>query len=132
MSATLTPMMQQYQGIRRSLPEDTLLLFRLGDFYEMFFEDAQRASAVLNLALTKRNGVAMCGIPYHAAEGYLRKLVSAGVRVAVCDQVSEPQPGKIVQREITQVISPGTVSDLQMLDASRNNFLAASGSPTLI
>jgi DNA mismatch repair protein MutS len=125
MSATLTPMMQQYQGIRRSLPEDTLLLFRLGDFYEMFFEDAQRASAVLNLALTKRNGVAMCGIPYHAAEGYLRKLVGAGVRVAVCDQVSEPQPGKIVQREVTQIISPGTVSDLQMLEAARNNFLAA-------
>jgi DNA mismatch repair protein MutS len=125
MSATLTPMMQQYQSIRRSLPEDTLLLFRLGDFYEMFFDDAQRASAVLNLALTKRNGVAMCGIPYHAAEGYLRKLVGAGVRVAVCDQVSEPQPGKIVQREITQVISPGTVSDLQMLEAARNNFLAA-------
>jgi DNA mismatch repair protein MutS len=125
MSATLTPMMQQYQGIRRSLPEDTLLLFRLGDFYEMFFEDAQRAAAVLNLALTKRNGVAMCGIPYHAAEGYVRKLVGAGIRVAVCDQVSEPQAGKIVQREITQIISPGTVSDLQMLDASRNNFLAA-------
>jgi DNA mismatch repair protein MutS len=91
----------------------------------MFFEDAKRAAAVLNLALTKRNEVPMCGIPFHAAEGYLRKLVGAGMRVAVCDQVSEPQPGKIVKREVTQVISPATVSDLQMLDASRNNFLAA-------
>jgi DNA mismatch repair protein MutS len=125
MSATLTPMMQQYQGIRRTLTPDTILLFRLGDFYEMFFEDAKRAAAVLNLALTKRNEVPMCGIPFHAAEGYLRKLVGAGMRVAVCDQVSEPQPGKIVRREVTQVISPGTVSDLQMLDAARNNFLAA-------
>ncbi len=125
MSATLTPMMQQYQGIRRTLTPDTILLFRLGDFYEMFFEDAKRAAAVLNLALTKRNDVPMCGIPFHAAEGYLRKLVGAGMRVAVCDQVSEPQPGKIVKREVTQVISPGTVSDLQMLDAARNNFLAA-------
>lgn len=125
MSATLTPMMQQYQGIRRTLTPDTILLFRLGDFYEMFFEDAKRAAAVLNLALTKRNEVPMCGIPFHAAEGYLRKLVGAGMRVAVCDQVSEPQPGKIVKREVTQVISPATVSDLQMLDAARNNFLAA-------
>lgn len=125
MSATLTPMMQQYQGIRRTLTPDTILLFRLGDFYEMFFEDAKRAAAVLNLALTKRNEVPMCGIPFHAAEGYLRKLVGAGMRVAVCDQVSEPQPGKIVKREVTQVISPATISDLQMLDAARNNFLAA-------
>jgi DNA mismatch repair protein MutS len=67
MSTTLTPMMQQYQGIRRSLPAETILLFRLGDFYEMFFEDAKRASAVLNVALTKRNEVPMCGMPYHAA-----------------------------------------------------------------
>lgn len=118
-------MMQQYQGIRRGLPEGTLLLFRLGDFYEMFFEDAKEASALLNVALTKRNTVPMCGIPFHAAEGYIRRLVKAGRRVAVCDQVSEPTPGKIVQREVTQIISPGTVADLQMLDAKRNNFLAA-------
>ncbi len=125
MSSTLTPMMQQYQGIRRTLSPDTILLFRLGDFYEMFFEDAKRAAVVMNLALTRRNEVPMCGIPFHAAEGYIRKLIGAGMRVAVCDQVSEPQPGKIVKREITQVISPGTVADLQMLDAARNNFLAA-------
>lgn len=118
-------MMQQYQGIRRTLSSDTLLMFRLGDFYEMFFEDAHVASGVLNLALTKRNQVPMCGIPFHAAEGYVRKLIEAGHRVAICDQTSEPQPGRIVQREVTQIISPGTVSDMQMLDARRNNYLAA-------
>jgi len=125
----LTPMMQQYQNIRRSLPSDTLLLFRLGDFYEMFFDDAKEASALLNVALTKRNQVPMCGIPYHAAENYIRRIIKAGRRVAVCDQVSEPQPGKIVQREITQIISPGTIGDVQMLDAKRNNFLAAIVAP---
>ena len=125
MAETLTPMMQQYQRIRRSLPPETLLLFRLGDFYEMFFEDAKEGSAILNVALTKRNFVPMCGIPYHAAENYLRKLIKAGRRVAICDQVSEPQPGKIVEREITQIVSPGTIADIQMLDAKRNNYLAA-------
>ncbi len=125
MSETLTPMMQQYQGIRRSLPPDTLLLFRLGDFYEMFFEDAKEASAILNVALTKRNLVPMCGIPHHAAENYVRRLIKAGKRVAICDQVSEPQKGQIVQREVTHIVSPGTIADIQMLDAKRNNYLAA-------
>ncbi len=124
MSETLTPMMQQYQGIRRSLPADTLLLFRLGDFYEMFFEDAKEASALLNVALTKRNLVPMCGIPHHAAENYIRRLLKAGRRVAICDQVGEPQKGQIVHREISHIVSPGTVADLHMLDAKRNNFLA--------
>src|SRR3954466_3505548 len=125
MAETLTPMMAQYQRIRRGLPPDTLLLFRLGDFYEMFFEDAKEGSAILNVALTKRNQTPMCGIPFHAAENYIRRLLKAGRRVAVCDQVSEPQPGKIVEREVTHIVSPGTVADLQMLDAKRNNFLAA-------
>lgn len=125
MSETLTPMMQQYQGIRRSLPADTLLLFRLGDFYEMFFDDAKDASQILNIALTKRNLVPMCGLPFHAADNYIRRLLKAGRRVAICDQVSEPVKGQIVQREITHIVSPGTVADLQMLDAKRNNFLAA-------
>jgi DNA mismatch repair protein MutS len=118
-------MMQQYQGIRRSLPADTLLLFRLGDFYEMFFEDAKEASAILNVALTKRNLTPMCGIPHHAADNYIRRLIKAGRRVAICDQIGEPQKGQIVQREITHIVSPGTVADLHMLDAKRNNFLAA-------
>src|SRR5580658_7603528 len=125
MSESLTPMMQQYQSIRRSLPADTLLLFRLGDFYEMFFEDAREAAGILNVALTKRNLVPMCGIPHHAAENYIRRLIKAGRRVAICDQIGEPQKGQIVQREITHIVSPGTVADLHMLDAKRNNFLAA-------
>jgi DNA mismatch repair protein MutS len=125
MSEQLTPMMQQYQSIRRSLPADTLLLFRLGDFFELFFEDAKEAASILNVALTKRNNVPMCGIPERAHEGYVRRLIKAGKRVAICDQVSEPQAGKIVQREVTQIISPGTVADVNMLDARRNNFLAA-------
>jgi DNA mismatch repair protein MutS len=125
MPETLTPMMQQYQSIRRSLPAGTLLLFRLGDFYEMFFEDAKEASAILNVALTRRNEVPMCGVPHHALDSYLRRLIKAGRRVAICDQTSEPQPGRIVQREITHIVSPGTIADLHMLDAKRNNFLAA-------
>ncbi len=126
MQDPLTPMMQQYQRLRKSIPPDTLLLFRLGDFYEMFFDDAKEASALLNVALTKRNSVPMCGVPYHAAQGYIRRLIKAGRRVAVCDQMSEPQPGrKIVDREVTQIISAGTVSELSWLDAKRANYLGA-------
>src|ERR1700681_3082337 len=118
-------MMQQYQRLRASVPADTLLLFRLGDFYELFFEDAKEASVLLNVALTKRNDVPMCGVPYHAAPGYIAKLIRAGRRVAICDQTSEPQPGKIVSRDITQIISAGTVSELNLLDAKRANYLGA-------
>src|ERR1700730_13509401 len=125
MQDPLTPMMQQYQRLRKSIPADTLLLFRLGDFYEMFFEDAKEASAILNVALTKRNQVPMCGVPYHAAQSYIAKLIKAGRRVAVCDQTSEPQPGKIVSRDITQIITAGTVSELNLLDAKRANYLGA-------
>jgi DNA mismatch repair protein MutS len=126
MQDALTPMMQQYQRLRKSIPPDTLLLFRLGDFYEMFFDDAKEASALLNVALTKRNSVPMCGIPHHAAHGYIRKLIKAGRRVAICDQMSEPQRGrKIVDREVTQIISAGTVSELSWLDAKRANYLGA-------
>ncbi len=120
-------MMQQYQSIRRTLPEGTLLLFRLGDFYELFFEDAKIAAPILNVALTKRNGMPMCGVPFHAAEGYVGRLIKAGHRVAICDQTSEPQPGRIVERQISQIISPGTVSDIQLLESRQNNFLAAVG-----
>jgi DNA mismatch repair protein MutS len=120
-----TPMMQQYESIRRTLPPGTLLLFRLGDFYELFFDDAKTAAPILNVALTKRNGMPMCGVPFHAAQGYIGRLIKAGHKVAVCDQTSEPQPGKIVERQVSQIISPGTVSDLHLLDSRRNNFLAA-------
>ena len=125
MPDALTPMMQQYRRLRGSIPADTLLLFRLGDFYELFFEDAKEASVLLNVALTKRNGVPMCGVPYHAAQTYIAKLIKAGRRVAICDQTSEPQPGKIVSRDITQIISAGTVSDFDLLEAKRANYLGA-------
>ncbi len=120
-------MMQQYQSIRRTLPEGTLLFFRLGDFYELFFEDAKIAAPILNVALTKRHGMPMCGVPFHAADGYIGRLIKAGLRVAICDQTSEPQPGRIVERQVSQIISPGTVSDLQLLESRQNNFLAAVG-----
>ena len=125
MRDALTPMMQQYRRLRGSIPADTLLLFRLGDFYELFFEDAKEASGLLNVALTKRNGVPMCGVPYHAAQTYIAKLIKAGRRVAICDQTSEPQPGKIVSRDITQIVSSGTVSDLDLLEAKRANYVGA-------
>ncbi len=121
----LTPMMRQYVTMRRSLPDDVLLLFRLGDFYEMFFEDAKIAAPILNVALTKRNGMPMCGVPHHAGQPYIAKLVKAGKRVALAEQTSEPQPGKIVEREIAQIISAGTIDDLNLLDADRPNYLAA-------
>src|SRR5882724_6987317 len=125
MQDALTPMMQKYQRLRKSIPADTLLLFRLGDFYELFFEDAKEASGLLNVALTKRNGVPMCGVPYHAAPSYISKLIKAGRRVAICDQTSEPQPGKIVSRDITQIISAGTISELNLLESKRANYLGA-------
>src|SRR5438874_4972651 len=121
----LTPMMAQYRRIKSELPKDALLLFRLGDFYEMFFEDAQSGAKLLNVALTKRGTVPMCGIPFHAANGYLGRLLRAGCKVAICDQVEEARPGQLVKREVTQILSPGTHFDERMLTAERNNFLAA-------
>src|SRR5437867_6254037 len=123
--AQLTPMMAQYRRIKSELPKDALLLFRLGDFYEMFFEDAQTGAQLLNVALTKRGTVPMCGIPFHAANGYIGRLLRAGRKVAICDQVEEARPGQLVKREVTQILSPGTHFDERMLAAERNNFLAA-------
>ncbi|MDE0859857.1 MAG: DNA mismatch repair protein MutS [Akkermansiaceae bacterium] len=121
----LTPMMAQYQAMRRSLPEDILLLYRLGDFYEMFFDDAKIAAGILNVALTKRHDIPMCGVPHHAAQGYIAKLIRANKRVAIAEQTSEPVAGKLVDREIAQIISAGTVDDLTLLDDTRHNYLAA-------
>ena len=121
----LTPMMTQYRRIKGELPKDALLLFRLGDFYEMFFEDAQTGAQILNLALTARNGVPMCGLPHHAANAYIGRLLKAGRKVAICDQLEDARPGKLVKREVTQILSPGTHFDERMLVAERNNFLAA-------
>ncbi len=121
----LTPMMQQYRRVKHQIPADALLLFRLGDFYEMFFDDAKIAAGLLNLTLTARNGVPMAGIPHHAAETYIGKLLRLGKKVAICDQLEEAKPGKLVQRDITQILSPGTHFDAHILHAERNNFLAA-------
>src|SRR5262245_51337099 len=121
----LTPMMAQYRRIKGELPKDALLLFRLGDFYEMFFDDATIGAQLLNVALTKRNGIPMCGIPFHACNGYIGRLLRAGRKVAICDQVEDARPGQLVKREVTQILSPGTHFDGRMLAAERNNFLAS-------
>jgi len=121
----LTPMMAQYRRVKSELPKDALLLFRLGDFYEMFFEDAVDGARLLNVALTKRGVVPMCGIPHHAFNGYVARILRAGRKVAVCDQVEEARPGQLVKREVTQILSPGTHFDERLLAAERNNFLAA-------
>jgi DNA mismatch repair protein MutS len=123
--AQLTPMMTQYRRIKGELPKDALLLFRLGDFYEMFFEDAQTGAQLLNLALTARNGVPMCGLPHHASNAYVGRLLRAGRKVAICDQLEDVRPGKLVKREVTQILSPGTHFDERLLVAERNNFLAS-------
>jgi DNA mismatch repair protein MutS len=121
----LTPMMAQYRRIKGELPKDAILLFRLGDFYEMFFEDAQTGAQILNLALTARNGVPMCGLPHHASNSYIGKILRAGRKVAICEQLEDATPGKLVKREVTQILSPGTHFDERILAAEKNNFLAA-------
>ncbi len=121
----LTPMMAQYRQIKSELPKDALLLFRLGDFYELFFEDAQAGAQLLNVALTKRGVIPMCGIPFHAANSYIGRILRAGRKVAICDQVEEARPGQLVKRAVTQILSPGTHFDERILTAERNNFLAA-------
>src|SRR2546425_11628631 len=122
--AQLTPMMAQYRRIKSELPKDALLLFRLGDFYEMFFEDAQQGAQLLNVALTNPGQIPMCGVPFHAANAYIGRLLRAGRKVAICDQIEEARPGQLVKREVTQILSPGTHFDERMLAAERNNFLA--------
>ena len=121
----LTPMMAQYQAMRRSLPADIILFYRLGDFYEMFFDDAKIASPIMNVALTKRGGTPMCGVPYHAAQGYIARLLKAGKRVAIAEQTSEPVAGKLVSREIARILTPGSIDDESLLDNQRPNYLAA-------
>ena len=118
-------MMDQYLRMKKGLPEDVLLFFRLGDFYEMFFEDAKEASSILGLTLTKRHGIPMCGVPHHSAEGYIGRLVKGGKRVAIAEQTTIPQPGKLVERELTRVISAGTLADMNLLDSSRHNYIVA-------
>jgi DNA mismatch repair protein MutS len=125
-----TPLMQQYHAIKSRYPH-ALLLFRLGDFYELFYEDAILASRELQITLTSRNRekgqpIPMCGVPYHAADGYIARLIRNGFKIAICDQMEAPGPGKkLVRREVVRVITPGTATDVAVLDARENNFLAA-------
>ncbi len=122
----LTPMMIQYRAAKADIPADAILLFRLGDFYEMFFEDATRASAILEIVLTKRQGLPMCGFPYHNLEVQLPKLLAAGVKVAIAEQLEDPKLAKgIVKRAITRIITPGTVLEGSVLHPGMNNFLLA-------
>src|SRR5215831_9432447 len=130
MSEATTPLMQQYNAVKARYPH-ALLLFRLGDFYELFYEDAMIASRELRITLTSRNRekgqpIPMCGVPYHAAESYIARLIRAGFKVAICEQMEQPGPGKkLVRREVSRVITPGTATDVAVLDARENNFLAA-------
>lgn len=120
-----TPMMEQYLGIKEQ-HRDAVLFFRLGDFYEMFNEDAVEVSRLLNLTLTKRAGKPMCGIPYHASKVYIARLLRAGKKIAICEQLSIPGPGKgLAERKVIEVITPGTVVEEDYLDKSANNYLAA-------
>ncbi len=139
MSEPATPLMQQYHAIKARYPH-ALLLFRLGDFYELFYEDAIIAARELQITLTSRNKekghpIPMCGVPYHAAESYIARLIRSGFKIAICDQMEQPGPGKkLVRREVVRVITPGTATDVGVLDLRENNFLASiarhsSGSP---
>jgi DNA mismatch repair protein MutS len=121
----LTPMMRQYFDVKRGLPRDTLLLFRLGDFFELFFDDAVVASKLLGLTLTKRQDHPMAGLPAHALDNYANKLLAAGKKVAICDQAEPAQAGKLVARRLTRILSPGTTLATGQLDAQRNHWLAA-------
>ncbi|MFB0519737.1 MAG: DNA mismatch repair protein MutS [Acidobacteriota bacterium] len=127
---SLTPAMRQYQKIKKDYP-DAILFFRMGDFYEMFFEDARLASRLLDIALTSRDKgkgpkTPMCGIPFHAADIYISRLIKSGHKVAICEQVEDPKTAKgIVKREVVRVITPGTALDTQLLDPKENNYLAS-------
>ena len=123
-------MMVQYRKLKNR-HRDAILFFRLGDFYEMFDADAREASELLEIALTQRNGVPMCGVPHHSARSYIARLLKAGRRVAVCEQTSLPGAGKgIARREVVEVVTPGTVLDEELLDGGSNNFLVAVGCVT--
>src|SRR5437870_5088240 len=129
MSATATPAMRQYLDAKQQ-DRDAILFFRMGDFYEMFYEDALVAARALELTLTSRSkdgqgtSIPMCGVPHHAVDSYLARLVKKGFRVAICDQVEDPRKAKgLVKREIVRVVSPGTLTDAQYLDAREPAFI---------
>src|SRR6266567_2741228 len=125
-----TPLMRQYNSVKEQV-SGALLMFRLGDFYELFFEDAVTAARELEITLTARNkekgaAIPMCGVPYHSAEGYIARLIQKGYRVAICDQMEDPRVAKkLVKREITRIVTPGTATDAHLLRSHENNYLAA-------
>ncbi len=129
-SDATTPLMRQYHAVKQQAP-NALLMFRLGDFYELFYEDAILAAKELEITLTSRNkekgaAIPMCGVPYHSAEGYIARLIQKGHRVAICDQVEDPRLAKkLVRREITRIVTPGTATDAHLLRSHENNYLAA-------
>ena len=128
MAEELTPMLRQYRAMRQELDGDALLLFRLGDFYELFMDDARRAAPLLGLALTHRAGQPMCGIPHHAIDAYLAKIVRAGLKAAICDQMEDPRSvkgGRMVRREITRIVTPGTITEETLLADDADNYLVA-------
>src|SRR4051795_8671521 len=130
-----TPLMRQYQSVKQQV-NGALLLFRLGDFYELFYEDAVTAARELEITLTARNkekgqAIPMCGVPYHSAENYIARLTQKGYRVAICDQmeasaaVSQGSAKKLVRREVTRIVTPGTTMNASVLRSRENNFLGA-------
>ena len=125
MQPNTTPMMKQYLSIKEQYP-DAVLFYRMGDFYEMFFDDAIKASEILNITLTSRHkeaNIPLAGIPYHSSETYLKKLIEAGEKVVICEQVGKPIPGKTVKRKVVRILTPGTVVQEDALDETNNNFI---------
>ena len=129
-NSDLSPMMSHYYTIKKSY-EDCVLFYRLGDFYEMFFDDAIKVSKLLDLTLTARDcgnkqKAPMCGIPYHASETYIQKLVALGEKVAICEQLNEPNGKELVRRDVVKIVTAGTVTNNELIDEKSNNFLEKS------
>ena len=133
----LTPLMRQYQDIKQQY-DDAIVFFRVGDFYEMFFKDAEEASSILEIVLTSRgkakgSSIPLCGVPYHAATGYIAKLLKAGRTVALCEQVEDPKLAKgLVRREVVRLYTPGTLFDAELLPQKESNFLASLSCPSFL
>jgi len=124
----LTPMMRQWKKVKQGYDE-YIIFFRMGDFYEMFFDDAKEAARILDITLTSRSGYPMCGVPYHAMETYLDQLLAAGKKVAICEQVEDPKKAKgIVKRDVTHIVTPGTVIGAGMVGGKANNYIASIAS----